>query len=618
MRVDNQTSRSTDLDIDHVTRLKSLLGALRRWWYLLAAFTVVGAGLGWVSAPAPPSADGPVVSGPQHHRAVHTLLVDRIVQDDTPSVDLSQAAYLVLTGDIPEAVAEDLKLELDEVEGYVLGVARPDVSSIEIRAVGTDPGRVTALADSTADALLAYLSDQARRAFEADRDEVVLELDRLDQELADLSGRIALNPPNLTQLEAQYQSLSNQYRLVYERFTQLAARTGDDLSLRSLGPAKLTEITEDEYRSVRLQIRDGLPSQGAASTDQGGGLLDEGTPAPGVGAPTRAAVGGLVGLAAAVGLVLLLDRFDTRLRSRDQTETATSLPVVAEIPPLSRQQQHDLEVVANAQPRSRAAEAYRVIRGALLFHAGVEDPADIRTDGEGLTVLVTSANPAEGKTTTVANLAAVLAEGGLSVLVVNCDFRRPRVHKYLTPTDPADTEPAIATGSGPLVLAGTRIPGVRLVTGLGESNPDANPLEVVALQRRIIQKARPLFDVILLDTAPFLTTNDASELLSETDHVLLVVRAGKTRRLAARRTAEILERFEAPVMGVVLNDSDETPAAQYYYTYYLEGSGKRKRSGGYVTRSRPGGNQPAPAVAERPATPTAAAGPGDAAASRAS
>ena len=90
--------------------------------------------------------------------------------------------------------------------------------------------------------------------------------------------------------------------------------------------------------------------------------------------------------------------------------------------------------------------------------------------------------------------------------------------------------------------------------------------------------ARGRYDVILLDTAPFLTTNDASELLSETDHVLLVVRAGKTRRLAAHRTAEILERFDAPVLGVVMNDSDETPAAQYYYTYYLDGSGKKKRT----------------------------------------
>ena len=87
-----------------------------------------------------------------------------------------------------------------------------------------------------------------------------------------------------------------------------------------------------------------------------------------------------------------------------------------------------------------------------------------------------------------------------------------------------------------------------------------------------------MFDVILLDTAPFLTTNDASELLPETDHVIVVVRAGKTRRLAARRTAEVLERFDAPVLGIVLNDSQESTAAQYYYSYYLDGSGSRRSS----------------------------------------
>ncbi len=363
--------------------------------------------------------------------------------------------------------------------------------------------------------------------------------------------------------------------------------------LEAVGTARTDVITEAAYQRHRQEIRDGIPAVlrsgevAEADTAAGGGGPSSAGPA------TRAAVGGIVGLALASGLVLALDRLDNRLRTRDEVEAATDLPVVAEIPRLSRHQQHALEVVAKTQPRSRAAEAYRVVRGALLFQAGVEDPTQVRTDGEALTVLVTSANPEEGKTTTVANLAAVLAEGGLSVLVINCDFRRPRVHKYLVPA--ATTEPTAVTQLGPVVLADTHIAGVRLVTGLGETDHDANPLEVVALQRRIIAMARPMFDVILLDTAPFLTTNDASELLPETDHVIVVVRAGKTRRLAARRTAEVLERFDAPVLGIVLNDSQESTAAQYYYSYYLDGTGRKKRTDGYVSRS--GAEGPTPSEA---------------------
>ena len=574
MRVDTPTGpTAADRDQDHVTRLKRAVAALRRSWYVLAALTLVGAALGWLSTP---SAVDQLVERTQYQKAVHTLLADQADPVDTPSVNLSQAAYLVTTGDIPEMVAADLGLEVDEVEGNIQGVARGDVSSIEVRAIGTDPERVSQLADSAAAALLDYLIAQAQEAFEQERDDVVVELDRLDRELTDLNARIAASPPNLAQLEAQQRSLSNQYGLAYEQFTQLADAQTNDSGLRSLGPAKAEEIDDDAYESIQDQITAGLPYDSPTVTVPGQESAASGAPTAGDGASstTRAVAGALIGLLAGIGVVLMLDRFDTRLRSRDDVESATDLPVVAEIPPLSRHQQHALEVVARSQPRSRTAEAYRVVRGALLFQAGVEDPTQVRTNGEALTVLVTSANPEEGKTTTVANLAAVLAEGGLSVLVVNCDFRRPRVHKYLVPTD--TTEPATVTQLGPVVLADTHIPGVRLVTGLGETDHDANPLEVVALQRRIIAMARPMFDVILLDTAPFLTTNDASELLPETDHVIVVVRAGKTRRLAARRTAEVLERFDAPVLGIVLNDSQESTAAQYYYSYYLDGSGSRR------------------------------------------
>lgn len=172
----------------------------------------------------------------------------------------------------------------------------------------------------------------------------------------------------------------------------------------------------------------------------------------------------------------------------------------------------------------------------------------------------------------MANLAAVLAEGGLNVLVVNCDFRRPRIHDFLLDDRLPDEDPG---NLGVLRPRPTRIPGVRLVTGIGENQSDVNPLEVVAQQRRVIEMALPHLDVILLDTAPFLATNDASELLPLTDQVLLVVRSGTTTAEVAHRTAEIMERFAAPVLGVVFNGSDEAHGAQYYYYGYGEPAAAR-------------------------------------------
>lgn len=577
VRVDNAAGGAKFGDLDALTRLKGYVAALRRRWYLIVVPVVLGVAMGWVSTPDAPAS---IVNSTRYYRASHVLIVDGQAAQSGQSVNLSQAAYLVSTGEIPQKVATKVGVPVDLVRSSVIALPRAGVEAVEVQAVGTNKAQSMVLADAAAGELLSSLKADAKSAADTGRDQVIGELDRLDGEISALNGRIAANPPNRDQLEAQQRSLSNQYSLAYEQFSQLANLPAPTAGLVSLEAAKAVVISESEFNAISKTIRDGADYVTGTTTmaepDPGG----SGVPGPGVGSTTRAGLGGLTGLGLGLALVLLLDRFDSRLRRREEVEAATGLTVLAEIPPLSRHEQHDLEVVAHTQHRSRAAEAYRVVRGAVLFALGPNGAE--RTDDEGAIVLmVTSANPAEGKTTTVANLAAVLAEGGFNVLVINCDFRRPRVHKYLLGQSDLNVDgPSEAPRIGSVVVTNTNLERVRLITGLGEGDPNANPLDVVALQRKVIQATRSRFDVILLDTAPFLTTNDASELLSETDQVLVVVRAGKTKVDAARRTSEILERFEAPVLGVVLNDSSEANSAQYYYYgYNAEKPGKRRRGG---------------------------------------
>jgi hypothetical protein len=97
------------------------------------------------------------------------------------------------------------------------------------------------------------------------------------------------------------------------------------------------------------------------------------------------------------------------------------------------------------------------------------------------------------------------------------------------------------------------------------SNPNPNPAEVAAAQRQVVEAARGMFDVIILDTAPLLSTNDASEIMSSADVVVLVSQAGKTSKASAARATEILQRMEATVAGVALLGARYVPTAQYYY-----------------------------------------------------
>ena len=595
MRVDNAAVGTQVGDVDALTRLRGFKSALRRRWPLLVATLMMGTVAGWMSAP-----DAAAVekvereSSRQYYRASHVLIVDDSGSslNPGPSVNLSQSAYLVGTGEIPQKVADTVGVPLETVRSSVLGLPRDSVQALEVQAVGDDQQLVVRLADAAATELLAVLDADAKATAEAERDEVITELDRVEGELAVLTMQIAADPPNREQLEAQQRSLANQYSLTYEQFSQLAQRPPPTSGLVSLESAKTVSISADEYERARQTIRDGADYVTGVTVPPEE-LSGTGSAAPDIGAsaPTRAAVGGVAGLGLGVGLVLVLDRFDRRLRRREDVEAITGLPVVAEIPPLSRHQQHDLEIVAHTKPRSRAAEAYRLVRRAILFALGA-DGGERAPGGDAIVLMVTSANPGEGKTTTVVNLAAVLAEGGFNVLIINCDFRRPRVHKYLINSAGSEEPAGEVARFGSVVVTETKIERVRLITGLGEHDADANPLDVVALQRRVIQATRSSFDVILLDTAPFLTTNDASELLSETDQVVVVVRSGKTTADAAARATEILARFDAPTLGVVFNDSAEADEAQYYYYgYNTDRPTKRRRSGdtGSAERSANGG-----------------------------
>jgi len=600
-------------EVDRLRVLKDSVAALRRWWYLVIGLTLVGAATGWVTTPPPPSPDAPVESGPVFYRATHTLLMESASTSNQNAnqsqVNLAQSAYLVSVGEIPENAAKALGVPVNQVQGSVIGIPRPDVGSIEVQAVAANEEQATKLADATADALFAYVTDQARLSFESQRDEVVGELNRLDQELTDLLVRISQNPNNVSQLESQHQSLSNQYRLTYERFTQLAERGNGEIDLRSLGPATAVAIGESDYGAMRLQIRDGQTKSTAPNTESE--VVKESAPPTPASAPTRAATGGIVGMALSVGLVLGLSRLDSRLRHRDDVEATTGLAVLAEVPPLGRHAVHNSEVIVHSKPRSQAAEAYRVVRSALLLTEPGQALEDKARDG-AMVVMVTSANPGEGKTTTAANLAAALAEGGLRVLVINCDYRRPRIRHYLTPENAeAVHQPSAAdpTSASRVTVSSTNIERVKLVDGIGEHDPEVNPLDVVAMQRRVIQSARAHYDVIVLDTAPFLTTNDAAELLSETDEILFVVRTGKTTRLAAQRLAELFARMDAPILGVVLNDSAETPAAQYYYSYYLDSSDKKKSGGTNGSTPTSGAARPGETTGEPVVATTSAVTP---------
>lgn len=571
---------------------------------VVVACVVIGAVAG-VSIPGKSVTSG---SGKVFFKASHTLIAESSASTDVsataPAVSLQQAAFLVNTGDVPTRTAEKLGLPPVAVNQSVQGIARGDVNALEVTAYSADGDLAVRLADTSAAQLLQYIGETATTEYNKQRDTLLARLDVLSKERDKLTGELSTAGTGTTS-SPELESVINQYRITYEQFQQLAARGQPTVGLRTIEAAEKVVINEEDYNTAKASILAG-PAIGLSATE----AKKAATPSEPPKAPVRGAAGSLLGLLLGVTIVLITDRFDTRVRRREVVEVATGLPVLSEIPPLDRREQSETHIMTASEPRSSTAEAYRVVRTTLGFARAADQSRGERADDAlGEVIMVTSANPGEGKTTSAANLAAVFAEGGDSVLVIDCDFRRPRIHKYLTAPDSAtekvlhaaDRELGVNdTGRG-LRASETGIPGVRLVHGIGEVFPDLNPIEIVAYQRKVIAVARQHFDIVLLDTAPFLTTNDASELLNDTDVVFLVVRAGKTTFASAQRAAELLKRLEAPVLGVILTSSSDSSAAQYYYHYYLEQEGPRRR--------RPGASGPK-ATKDKNSTDRAAVGNG--------
>ncbi len=534
-----------------------ILRALRRGWRLLAVFAAVGLILGAASAS---------LTNPPEERERSGIYAASVILrvDGELSIPVPAATQYLSDPAVAEQVAVEIGGDPLVLVRHVVGTANPQLNTIAITSVDVDATRAEQLANSFGAAFSSHLlgievqkSDQSIAvATERSSDLYV-------QVLAQQDLISAAAPADRPILQAQMEPLLRQYTQAEEQRRAAEARSTQSL-ITTEREATAEPITRDNFdayvqritgSSSRQGKNDPAPSPGALTLAD---ALEPSAPPIPPNPLTRGLAGMGLGFVAGILLLLVLDRIDPRLRTKEQTELVCGYPVVAEIPPLTRRQRLGTDVLVLDEPLSRSAEAYRVLRSAILFAASADNPtADHPTPPQVL--LVTSPGPSEGKTTTTANLAAVMAEAGYSVLVINCDFRRPRIKDYLGGPDDDRR------------VTDTRIPHVHLVDHVEDDEQLTNPAAMAAAQRRVIRSARDLFDVVLLDTAPLLTTNDASELLPLADMVVLVAAAGRTNAEAATRAAELLERRRAKVLGITLIGVNDLPAARYYY-YAADGT----------------------------------------------
>ena len=214
-----------------------------------------------------------------------------------------------------------------------------------------------------------------------------------------------------------------------------------------------------------------------------------------------------------------------------------------------------MTLITLTNPRSPVSEAYRTLRTNLSFYS---------LDNPLRSLVVTSAAPEEGKSTTIANLAVTMAQSGRKTILVDCDLRRPSLHTLFNLENNAGFTNMMLDENAAAPLQKTEVDNLWVLTS-GPKPP--NPADLLGSRQmdRVIETLAGQADLVLFDAPPVVAVTDAVVLGAKVDGVLLVVSAGKTRRDHAEKAKQILEKANVRIIGVTLTNAPKDASLSDYY-----------------------------------------------------
>ena len=423
---------------------------------------------------------------------------------------------------------------------------------------------------------------------------------RTQQEISELSKRFGPNHPQLLSATAklqairkkiemdvrsilssthsEYQRSKNQEQEILEALQrqQVEVMNLDQLRVAYQELKDAHDTVHKTYRAITQRIDEIEISSAAGSEEDNIFVIAPAKTPVKKAKPKRLQAIGLaliLGPMLGIGLAFFLQYLDTTVKTRDDAEQATGLPVLGYVPALREELNGDAlsteragyDKLAIDRPRSALAEAFRSLRTGLSFSMGTQGVRSI---------LVTSPSPLEGKSLVSINLAITFAQAGKRVLLVDSDLRKPRIHKTfgLSPTvglsNLLTSEDTVRLGE---VVQKTEIENLYVLPS-GPRPP--NPAELLATERMrgLLGEMEEMFDRVIFDTPPVVNVTDATILMHFVGGGLVVVRGFTTQRDLALRASELLQGTQGRMLGVILNNADTPKGAYGYEGYYYYSS----------------------------------------------
>ncbi len=507
--------------------LKNYFYPLRRWWWLIVAATLVAALSSFLVT----------LQQPPVYQARTTLMVGRAIEDANPSANQFFLGQQLATTYADIANREQVRemtaaaFGWDALPAY-RARALPNSQMIEITVNHVDPRVAQAVANELANQLISLTPTST-------------DIDEKDRQ---------------TFLNAQLDTLELQIDETEAQIERLQAELGDMLSARQI------EDTQNQIAALEGKLHTLTANYASLLANTQGGAVNTLTVIEPAGLPARPVgpgrmvavmVAAVIGAVLAMGAAYLLEYLDDSIKTPQEVERIVGYPVIgytAEVGKGNIEQPY-----AAKNPRHPFAEAIRSLRTNLEFAA---------VDGPLKSILITSAEAGDGKSSVAANLAVVMAQGEKKVVLLDADMRQPKLHEFMEMNNDSGLSDIFR---GRLNLhTGLRIwkdGRVAVVTG---GAPPPNPTELVGSKKmdQVLSNLEEVADTVIVDGPPFVVA-DAAVLAAKVDGVILVIRPGYTPKAAAQAMVEQIKRSGARVLGVVLNRIPRKLADYYQGQVYI-------------------------------------------------
>ena len=562
--------------------LRQIVGIVWKWVWLIALAVVIAAGSSYLASKA----------ATPLYRTSTTLMIGRIIQDPDPSsmqiYTASQLGYtyiqLAKREPVLKGAIDSLGLQMNwqSLAGRVTASTIPQTQLLQISVVDSDPYRAKVLADAIA-VQMTKLTEPLEQRLDAKQVQFTqAQLDDLTKKIEDAQ----------TEIDSLRQELdvANSARQIQDLQTKISVMEGKVSGWQNTYAQLLLSAQGGDVNSLSILEEAAIP----------------GAPfSPNVN--TNVMTAAAIGLALAVAGIFLIEYLDDTVKNPDDVSRAANLPTLGAVPRIEGPDISD-RLIAIKSPLSPTVEAFRITATNLQF-SSVDHPVH--------TLMVTSPGPSEGKSTALANLASVMAQSGLKVIVVDTDLRRPSVHKIFNLPNRRGLTDALLQVISPLMET---VEIIRPAPGNGESDggrgevkfvglPECvemggylqdtplenlkvlstgalppNPVELLGSDSMLllIKVLKDQADIVLFDCPPNLVVADAAVLSTKLDAVILVNDVGSTRTNELRRSVDELRRVHARILGVLLNRVGTRGGGYnyyyyYYYYYYEDGERRRKR-----------------------------------------